>query len=60
MSEDGRGHFVEPGEATVTVTIPQLQFLRLGSGRRGDTGAAEVAGDAELGRKVLAGLNVAP
>ena len=60
VSEDGRGHFVEPGEATVTVTIPQLQFLRLGSGRRGDTGAAEVAGDAELGRKVLAGLNVAP
>lgn len=60
VGEDGRGHFVEPGEADVTVTIPPLQFLRLGSGRRGDTGAAEVAGDAELGSKVLAGLNVAP
>lgn len=60
VGEDGRGRFVEPGEAIVTVTIPQLQFLRLGSGRRGDTGAAEVAGDPELGRTVLAELNIAP
>ena len=60
MGEDGRARISDPGEATVTVTLPVEQFLRLAAGRRGDTGSAEVAGDPALARQVLAGLNVAP
>lgn len=60
MGEDGRAHVSEPGEATVTITVPVEQFLRLAAGRGGDTGSAVVAGDPALGREVLAHLNVAP
>jgi uncharacterized protein (TIGR03083 family) len=60
VAENGRGGVVPAGEATVTVTVPALHFIRLGSGRRGDTGAAHVTGDPERGRAVLASLNVAP
>ncbi len=60
VGEDGRGRPVEAGEATVTVTIPPLEFLRLGTGRRGDAGAAQISGDADLGKRLVAGLNVAP
>ena len=60
MGEDGRARVSDPGQATVSITLPVEQFLRLAAGRRGDTGSAEVAGDPALGREVLAHLNVAP
>lgn len=60
VGENGRGRPVAPGTATVTVQVDPLQFLRLGSGRRGDPASADVTGDAELGQRFLAGLNVAP
>lgn len=60
VGEDGRGRPVAAGEATVTVTMAPLQLLRLGSGRRGIAGAAQITGDADLGQRLAAGLNVAP
>lgn len=60
VGEDGRGGIVEPGIATVTVTLAPLEYLRLASGRGGDPDSARVEGDAELGRRVVEGLNVSP
>ena len=34
VGQDGRGRSVEPGEATTTVTMAPMNYLRLGSGRR--------------------------
>lgn len=60
VGEDGRGRPGGAGDATVTITLPVEQFLRLAAGRAGDTGSAVVAGDPRLGREVLGHLNVAP
>ncbi|HQR80579.1 MAG TPA: maleylpyruvate isomerase family mycothiol-dependent enzyme [Actinomycetota bacterium] len=60
VGEDGRGGVVEPGQAAVTVTLAPLEFLRLASGRGGDPDSAGIEGDAELGRRVVSGLNVSP
>jgi uncharacterized protein (TIGR03083 family) len=60
VGEDGRGRPGSAGEATVSITLPAEQFIRLGTGRGGDLDAAAVSGDVDLGRAVLAGLNVAP
>lgn len=60
VGADGRGQNDEPGEATTTVTVEPMNYLRLASGRRGDLDAVIVNGDQELGRAVAAGLNVAP
>lgn len=57
---DGRGGPVPAGVADVEVRIEPMNFLRLGSGRRGDPGSAEITGDPALGQAVVAGLNVAP
>lgn len=55
VGPDGRGRPCEPSVATVELVLPAMQFLRAGSGRQG-----QVSGDEELGRRVVAGLNVAP
>ncbi len=60
VGDDGRGRAVEPGVATVTVTVAPMNYLRLASGRRGDPDSATVDPDGDLGRAVVAGLNVAP
>ncbi len=60
VGADGRGRTVEPATAQVTITMEPLDFLRLGSGRRGDPAAARVEGDAARAAAVLEGLNVAP
>lgn len=60
VGDDGRGGVVEPGAATLTVTLAPLEFLRLASGRGGDPGSAVIEGDPDLGRRVVAGLNVSP
>ncbi|MEZ5157808.1 MAG: hypothetical protein R2687_03140 [Candidatus Nanopelagicales bacterium] len=60
VGEDGRGRSVEPGEATTTITVAPMNYLRLGSGRRGDPADVEVQGRRDLGEAVVAGLNVAP
>ena len=60
VGEDGRGRPVEPATAEVTITMDPLDFLRLGSGRRGDPSAAAVQGDVARAAAVLNGLNVAP
>ena len=60
VGQDGRGRSVEPGEATTTVTMAPMNYLRLGSGRRGDPAEVDVQGRRDLGQAVVAGLNVAP
>ena len=60
VGEDGRGALVEPSAAQVTITMQPLDFVRLGSGRRGDPGTATIEGDEARAAAVLAGLNVAP
>lgn len=60
VGEDGRGRMVDPGDATVGITMEPMDYIRLASGRRGDPGAARVEGDEVLGAAVLAALNVAP
>jgi uncharacterized protein (TIGR03083 family) len=60
VGEDGRGRPVEPEVATTTVTVEPMNYLRLASGRRGDTDAAVLDPDCDLSRAVVAGLNVAP
>jgi uncharacterized protein (TIGR03083 family) len=60
VGQDGRGRSVESGEATTTVTVAPMNYLRLGSGRRGDPAEVDVQGRRDLGQAVVAGLNVAP
>lgn len=60
VGEDGRGRAVEPGDATTTITVASMNYLRLASGRRGDPAAVIIEGNPELGQAVAAGLNVAP
>lgn len=57
VGPDGRGRTGTPSEATTTVTLPVMDYIRLASGRGGDPQAAQTD---ELGAKVVAGLNVAP
>ena len=60
VGEDGRGRSVEPGEATTTITVAPMNYLRLGSGRRGTPAEVVVRGRRDLGEALVAGLNVAP
>jgi uncharacterized protein (TIGR03083 family) len=60
VGEDGRGGPVGPGVADTELRIEPMDFLRLGSGRRGDPRAASITGDVGMGEAVVAGLNVAP
>lgn len=60
VGPDGRGRAVEPGAPTTEITVDVEQFLRLGSGRRGDLAKALVTGDVDLGERLLAALNIAP
>ena len=60
VGEDGRGRPVPPGVADTEVSLEPMDYLRLGSGRRGDPRAARVTGDVGMGEAVAAGLNVAP
>lgn len=60
VGEDGRGRPVPAGVADTQVSIEPMNYLRLGSGRRGDPQAARVGGDVGMGEAVVAGLNVAP
>ncbi len=55
VGPDGRGQVADPGSATVTLEVPVMQFLRLGSGR-----TARISGDEDLGARVISSLNVAP
>jgi hypothetical protein len=60
VGEDGRGRAVEATQATTTVTLEPLGYIRLGSGRRPDPSEAVVDGDPQIAERVLLGLNVAP
>jgi len=57
----GRGKLAaDPGEATVTVDIPVATFAALMGGRTDVPDDAVVAGDRELGRRVLESMGVLP
>ena len=60
VGEDGRGRAVEATQATTTVSMDVLAFIRLAAGRRPDPHAASVGGDQNLAERVLQGLNVSP
>jgi hypothetical protein len=60
VGEDGRGRAVAATQATTTVTLAPLAYIRLASGRRPDPSEAVVDGDRQVADKVLLGLNVAP
>ena len=60
VGQDGRGRAVEATQATTTVSMDVLAFIRLASGRRPDPDAASVDGDRHLAERVLQGLNVSP
>lgn len=60
VGEDGRGRVVAATQATTTVTLEPLAYIRLASGRRPDPSEAVVDGDRQIADKVLLGLNVAP
>lgn len=55
---DGRARLVDGGaeEPTTTLRLPSTLFLRLCGGRTTDHDAVEVAGDRELGRRILDNL----
>jgi uncharacterized protein (TIGR03083 family) len=50
----------EPTDPTVTVTVPVATFAALVGGRDDAPADAEVSGDAELGRRVVASLGFMP
>jgi uncharacterized protein (TIGR03083 family) len=64
---DGRATVVDPAPATPTtrLTVPLPSFVALGGGRwtaaeATDAGGIEIAGDVELGQRVLANLGFTP
>jgi len=62
IGDDGRAAEVAPVDApTVQITLSSEDFVVLAGGRRGvDATAPKIEGDADLGRAVLANLNVTP
>ena len=63
VTEEGRGRMLDevPAEPTVGLRTDRESFVLLAGGRREpEPGRVEVFGDADLARRVLAGLAVTP
>jgi uncharacterized protein (TIGR03083 family) len=63
VNDRGRGERLErePAAPTVRLAMDRDTFIRLAGGRRpAEPGAVELAGDPELGQRVVAGLAVTP
>jgi hypothetical protein len=63
VNADGRGepHPELPADPTVCLRLEREAFIVLAGGRREpDPGSVEVAGDEELGRRILASFAVTP
>lgn len=63
VDDHGRGHHLEvvPPDPTVRLAMSRETFVLLAGGRRpAEPGAVELAGDTDLGGRVVAGLAVTP
>lgn len=61
VGDDGRAAMTGPDEPIAELSLDQLNFIRLASGRAGDPDAVTVIVDRDgLAAKVIAGLNTAP